>query len=64
MHEDYNWESDENDIAILALSRPLELNRYVGNISLPEKNTEFSGSKKLDWMEFKYIILRNNCVTF
>ncbi|CAL8118290.1 unnamed protein product [Orchesella dallaii] len=43
MHENYVWETDVNDIAIIVLNAPLQYSSHVQNISLPQINEEFDG---------------------
>ncbi|ODN04114.1 Trypsin-1 [Orchesella cincta] len=43
MHENYVWETDVNDIAIIALSSPLQYSSHVQNISLPRVKEQFDG---------------------
>lgn len=43
MHENYVWETDINDIAIIVLNAPLQYSSYVQNISLPREAEEFEG---------------------
>ncbi|ODM87006.1 Trypsin-1, partial [Orchesella cincta] len=43
MHENYVWETDVNDIAIIALSSPLQYSSHVQNISLPRVKEKFHG---------------------
>jgi len=47
IHDEYNWSTDENDIAALVLNTPLEYNDYVKPIKHAQKNqTNFLGRKK------------------
>jgi len=43
LHEDYDSETNQNDIALMILSSPLVFNRYVQPIDYPKSPTEFSG---------------------
>ncbi len=43
MHENYVWETDINDIAIIVLDSPLQYTPHVQNISLPRENEGFQG---------------------
>jgi secreted trypsin-like serine protease len=42
-HQQYDWDNDLNDIAIITLTTPLEFNEYVNSIALPKAPTDFSG---------------------
>ncbi|KAA0188693.1 hypothetical protein HAZT_HAZT005978 [Hyalella azteca] len=43
-HEGYNPETHENDIALLKIDRPFDLNEYVSGVTLPDKLQSFSGN--------------------
>lgn len=40
IHPDYNSSSNENDIALVKLHKPAELNNYVNTICLPDQDSD------------------------
>ena len=44
-HPAYNWMNSENDVALLRLVTPVELNRYVGTVCLLSSERELVGNQ-------------------
>ena len=43
VHEGYDTVTNDNDVALLALTKPLEINQYIRNVSWPKGKIGWSG---------------------
>lgn len=67
LHEYYNQEYGQNDIALILLTKPFDLQRNIGTICLPPQGYHVNNTrcKTTDWVandvgKFIHIILCNN----
>lgn len=57
LHEDFNWITYENDIALLVIDRPYVINENVVPIALPEKGKNTTGDVLVSgWGDLKLAV--------